>query len=218
VRILRQAQDLRECSILFPDHFNNGHGELIRLLALHRLQVDDSTFLDLLVAPAVTELLVNRNVDPILLFLRRSGAQLTSLTIFNWEPSPDLIPILGSCPTLTHLCLSLARSLQNADTLNPVLDALGDADLCPELTSIFWRDEAGPTAMPDVFVDYQDALHGMIASRRRGRLASLHVFLEIAYPSEPRVQRFRSPEYEGFDVRVSGKWDRPSFLEAVNPP
>ncbi|KAF7336146.1 NmrA domain-containing protein [Mycena venus] len=216
--ILRCAPGLRECGILFPRHLDDVPEQLIKLPALHRLHVEDSIFLNLISAAGVVELLINRDVDSVLTFLRRSGAQLTSLSIIAWEPSPDLIPLLHSCPTLTHLCLDVAPNLQNADTVIPVLHALGDTDLCPELASLFWRDKMEPNRTPDAFKDYEDALHEMIAARRRGKLASLRMFLQSAFPSESRVQKFLGPDYEGFDVRVSSEYEKPSFVDAVNPP
>ncbi|KAJ7254506.1 hypothetical protein C8J57DRAFT_1518644 [Mycena rebaudengoi] len=135
------------------DELNGVSGELIKLPALYRLHVEDSIFLDLILisAAGVVVLLINGDVDSVLTFLHCSGAQLTSLSIIAWEPSPDLIPILGSCPILTHLCLDVAQDLQNADTVIPVLHALGNTNLCPELTLVFWRDKTEPNRTPDAF-------------------------------------------------------------------
>ncbi|KAJ7814225.1 hypothetical protein B0H14DRAFT_1127264 [Mycena olivaceomarginata] len=218
--ILRRAQGLRECGLLFLNNLNIVHGEHIQLLALHRLHVEDSSFLDILTTPSVVELIVNGTVESVLPFLHRSTAQLTSLTLIDWEPSLKLLPILRSCPALTHLCIAVAPDIQKADVdvLVSVLQALEDADLCPSLTSVFWHDETDPKTMSGVYVDYQDALHALVTARRQGKLASLRVFLDSAHWNDPRVQRFQSAQYEGFDVRVSGRFDMPSFLETVNPP
>ncbi|KAJ6592626.1 hypothetical protein B0H19DRAFT_1088196 [Mycena capillaripes] len=218
LEILRCAPGLRECGILFPRPLTGVSGELIELPTLQRLHVEDSIFLNLLSAASVVELLINQNVDSVLTFLSRSGAQLTSLSVIAWEPSSDLIPILGSCPTLTHLCLDVAPNLQNADTVIPVLHALEDPHLCPELTSLFWRHRTESNRTPNAFKDYEDALHEMISARRRGKLASLRVFFSSASRFESQVQRFVGPDYEGFDVRVSGEYDEPSFVDEVNPP
>jgi hypothetical protein len=75
-----------------------------------------------------------------------------------------------------------------------------------------------PNRTPDAFKDYEDALHEMFAARRRGKLASLCVFLQSAFTFELRMQRFLGPDYEEFDVRVLGEYEKPSFVDAVNPP
>ncbi|KAJ6483257.1 hypothetical protein C8R45DRAFT_1099536 [Mycena sanguinolenta] len=214
--ILHRAQGLRECSLLFLRGENDIPGANIQLLALNKLHVQDTTFLNTLTAPALEEVIVTRRVDSLLPFLRRSEARLTSLTIVEWDPSHEIVPILRYCPALTHLCLALVSDIiPNSVTLTSVLHELGDGDLCPELTSLFWKHETGFAPL-DPSTDYQEALHRMITSRWRGKLASLRLFVHGAF-GETWVKRIQTPEYEGFDVRVLEVLG-PTFIEEVNPP
>jgi hypothetical protein len=80
--------------------------------------------------------------------------------------------------------------------------------------SLFWRDHKGPN-QPDAFKDYEDTLHEMISARRRGKLASLRVFLQSAFQFEPQVQRFLGSDYEGFNVHISSEHEKPSFMDVV---
>ncbi|KAJ7362502.1 hypothetical protein DFH08DRAFT_1024722 [Mycena albidolilacea] len=119
-------------------------------------------------AASVVELLIDRNLDSILKFLRRSGAQLTSLSIIAWEPSADLDPILGSCPALTHLCLDVAPNLQHADTIALLEGQRGTQ----------------PNAGCFQGLKYEDALQEMFAARRRVSTSQ--------WPAGKYIQNYRS--------------------------
>ncbi|KAF8134098.1 hypothetical protein K438DRAFT_1787339 [Mycena galopus ATCC 62051] len=155
------------------------------------------------------KLLVNGDVSPILPLLRRSRAQLTSLTLLNWELSHDLINILLYCPALIHLCLAHLNSLENTEMLVSVLHALEDVHLGPELRSTFWQDEKPCSRVEST--RYSDALDTTIMSRRKVKLVLLRLYVYEAFWGDIWVEIFQGPAYDQLDARVLDRFDRPSL-------
>ncbi|KAJ7450806.1 hypothetical protein FB451DRAFT_1146128 [Mycena latifolia] len=112
--ILRRAHSLREGGLysLRPG-IDLPNAEVVEARELRRLLAENWKFLDYLVAPMLEELFVFDSSHTILPFLLRSGAQLTSLTIFHWFPALDLAPVLRGIPSLIHLRVEIKERLYN---------------------------------------------------------------------------------------------------------
>ncbi|KAK7063428.1 hypothetical protein R3P38DRAFT_1773 [Favolaschia claudopus] len=148
--ILRSAQNLRECTLMFPseDESLPPLETNILLAELRRLDIEDGELLDYITAPALTDLIVNKSLDCVRPFLERSGATLTSLVLYLDERvslDNDIVPIFRHCSSLIHLSLAPSPTHDPdtiADTLRLVFDPLKDSAVCPKLESLFYYDKS----------------------------------------------------------------------------
>ncbi|KAJ7744025.1 hypothetical protein DFH07DRAFT_943079 [Mycena maculata] len=165
LHILRAAADLVECGLGFggpdPTQLNAISGQVAFLPRLRRLHLRLSRFLDHLEAPALTDLFLVGDVDPLPSFLHRSSCQLTKLVLTYSTASETLRETLKSIPGLTHLTLEpnfggqqgtkeLFRAMQVSDGLSTI---------CPNLTEFAYGDRR--------LGDIAAGLFAMVRSRLR---------------------------------------------------
>ncbi|KAJ6455485.1 hypothetical protein C8R45DRAFT_1036470 [Mycena sanguinolenta] len=203
--ILRRMPALRECSLLLSGRLPSETAlttASLEIPHLRRLRVEDSSLLDHLVAPALQDFFLTRCTPSVLPFLNCSGAHLTSLTIFDWLPNPDLIHVLRAMPGLTHLCVGTAHTKEGRDDLVTLVTMLGDdaADLCPNVRSMMWRDGFD-------FKFYQDLFLSMVESRWRARrLTCLRLLLPACRIEADTAKRLETLGDAGLDSLVLCAW------------
>ncbi|KAJ7504964.1 hypothetical protein B0H11DRAFT_1980041 [Mycena galericulata] len=214
LEILRRTPALRECGLLLSGRLISGPTlttASLEIPHLRRLRVEDSSLLDHLVAPALQDLFLNRCTPSVLPFLNCSGAHLTSLTIFDWLPNPDLIHVLRANPGLTHLCVGTAHTKEGREDLVAFVTMLGDdtADLCPNVQSMMWRDGFD-------FKFYQDLFLSMVEARWKARrLTWLRLLLPACRIEKHTAKRLETLGDAGLDSLVLCAW---SFWKIVDSP
>jgi hypothetical protein len=137
--------------------------------------------------------------------------------VFQWTPTLKLIHVLRTIPTLANLAVGPTSDWEGQGTLVKVLDLLSnEADLCPHLSSILWRQPYARQAV-NLFAEYHEPFCAMRESHRGRGLTSLRVFVDGRFtgPAYPEVQCVHALKRDGFDARVL---ELASFLEATKPP
>ncbi|KAJ7439346.1 hypothetical protein FB451DRAFT_1415767 [Mycena latifolia] len=198
LEVLRSASQLTGCALILHDEEGASEHSRAHLPRLLDLFVSNVNFLHRLETPALEELTVFKDLNPVLSLLRRSSSPLRRLVCYACTGIAVLTTILENVPSITEISIQFS-----SEDPGPFISRLArnDENYGPNLESISLDVGLSRSPNESIFLD------AVVSRWRSGKLRAATLFTRnpLLVNTQRRVEALNA---QGFDLTISNGYMR----------